>query len=279
LELSARSKDLRVAIYLLRAELALEGLSGFANALELIQGYVVQYWSSVHPQLDPVDDNDPRIRVSALASLCDVDTVLRSLRMAPLSQSKQFGRISWRDYAIAHGQIPVVPGEDAANRPDATRIEAAFADTPQQVVEEAQTAAVRALQSVTAISASLQSTVGAGNGPDFEPLRVQLTNIKSLLDNELAKRGGGEAAVAPSQPVLGAAGGGATGAIRNRGDVVAALDRICRYYQEYEPSSPIPPILERTKRLVSLGFLDILKELTPEGVERFGMIAGIKERE
>src|SRR5262245_60392297 len=35
LELSGKSKDLRVAIYLARAKLALEGVSGFANVLEL----------------------------------------------------------------------------------------------------------------------------------------------------------------------------------------------------------------------------------------------------
>src|SRR5690348_10469940 len=58
LELCGRSKDLRVAVYLLRAELRLAGLVGLKESLELIHGYVSRHWDSVHPQLDPEDDND-----------------------------------------------------------------------------------------------------------------------------------------------------------------------------------------------------------------------------
>ena len=66
LELAARAKDLRVAVYLVRAELKLGGLPGMAAGLALIRGYLEQYWPSVHPQLDPEDDNDPSARVNAL---------------------------------------------------------------------------------------------------------------------------------------------------------------------------------------------------------------------
>src|SRR5579883_2178968 len=66
LELCARSKDLRVAVYLARAGLKLEGLAGFAAALELIKGYVGEFWPTVHPQLDPEDDNDPSARINSL---------------------------------------------------------------------------------------------------------------------------------------------------------------------------------------------------------------------
>src|SRR5262250_935427 len=45
LELAARSKDLRVGVYLARAELKLAGLGGFREALELLQGYLSQHWA------------------------------------------------------------------------------------------------------------------------------------------------------------------------------------------------------------------------------------------
>ena len=70
-----------------------------------------------------------------------------------------------------------------------------------------------------------------------------------------------------------------SGAIRSREDVLLLIDKICRYYSEYEPSSPVPLILSRTKRLVTMSFLDILKDLTPGGVQEFGVIAGIKEED
>lgn len=290
IELCAESKDLRVAIYLARARIALEGLSGFRDAVELLNGYVSNYWPSVHPQLDAADDNDPSIRVNTLIGLCDTNTVLRALRMAPLTQSRQFGRISYRDYSIATGlmQAPAVAMGDE-KLPDISRIEAAFADTAIEVLDATREAATKALESLAAIDASLNESLGAANGPDFTPLQKLMGEIKKLLDRELAKRGGGDMEEPPGeadmasesgdvQPTAGrgAAGGGA---VRSRDDVLVLIDRICRYYSEYEPSSPIPIILNRTKRLVTMSFLDILKDLTPGGVQEFGVIAGIKEEE
>ncbi len=137
LGLCAKSKDLRVAIYLARARLALVGIPGFGEALKLIGGYLSEFWPSVHPQLDPADGNDPTIRINALLALCHPETVLRSLRAAPLTRSRQFGRMSYRDFAIATGQMAAssLPGSDG-RPPDPASIEAAFADTPIEALSE-----------------------------------------------------------------------------------------------------------------------------------------------
>jgi type VI secretion system protein ImpA len=291
LELCAKSKDLRVAIYLARAELALAGLPGFRDGLKLIHGYLSEFWPSVHPQLDPGDDNDPSIRVNAFAPLRDNATVLRALRLAPLTQSRQFGRLCYRDFAIATGLMPMPTAKGAdPKQPDTARIEAAFADTAVEALQETQQAVAESLERVAATDAALSKALGAADGPDFAPLQKLLGEIKALLDRELAKRGDGEAeapeaaaggedaAVAPP----GAAGGraaAASGTVRNRDDVLLLLDRICLYYTNHEPSSPVPLILNRTKRLVTMSFLDILKDLTPGGVQEFGVIAGITEQE
>jgi type VI secretion system protein ImpA len=290
LELCAKSKDLRVAVYLARAGLALTGLTGFRDGLKLINGYVSEFWPTIHPQLDPADDNDPSIRVNAFAPLRDNATVLRALRQAPLTQSRQFGRLCYRDFAIATGLMPLPTAKATDPRPpDASRVEAAFADTAVEVLQEAQQAAAESLDSVAATDSALSKALGAADGPDFAPLQKLLGEIKGLLDREVAKRGGGEAeaseaaaggeaagATAPST-----AGGRATtagGTVRNRDDVLLLLDRICLYYSNYEPSSPVPLILNRTKRLVTMSFLDILKDLTPGGVQEFGVIAGIADK-
>jgi type VI secretion system protein ImpA len=288
LELCAKSKDLRVALYLTRAQLAVAGLPGLKDGLELIKGYVEQYWPSVHPQLDPEDDNDPSIRVNTLAALCDIGTVLRAVRAAPLTQSRQFGRASYRDFAIATGLMPAPAARDEDEKlPDSARIEAAFADTAAEALEATRRAVQGALEGLDGIDAALNEALAGSGGPDFEPLRALLREIAALLDHELAKRGGGEVATqegdagaaADGTAPAGAAARGAAGAIRSRADVSLLLDRICRYYADHEPSSPVPLILERAKRLVTMNFLDILKELTPDGVPQFGVVAGIKEEE
>jgi len=289
LELCAKSKDLRVAIYLARARLALAGLPGFSEALRLIGGYLSQFWPSVHPQLDPADDNDPTIRINSLLSLCHAETVLRALRAAPLTYSRQFGRMSYRDYAIATGQMAAPSLRDGDGRArDLASIEAAFADTPLEALSELQAAGDESLASLAAIDAALSDALGAGNGPDLAPLKKLVTDIGILVGREQAKRGGAgsvgaaagvEAATMEETGPIAAPGRAAFGVVRSRDDVLLLLDKICRYYADYEPSSPVPLILDRTKRLVTMNFLDILKELTPGGVHEFGIVAGLKQEE
>lgn len=75
-----------------------------------------------------------------------------------------------------------------------------------------------------------------------------------------------------------AVGGGAPpGAVRGREDVVRMLDRICEYYAVNEPSSPVPVLLQRAKRLVDKSFTDIVRDLTPAGLSELQVIAGLEQ--
>jgi type VI secretion system protein ImpA len=65
-----------------------------------------------------------------------------------------------------------------------------------------------------------------------------------------------------------------SGGISSRDDVLRALDKICAYYARYEPSSPIPMFMQRCKRLVTMSFVDIVKELVPDGVNQVETLRG-----
>ena len=65
----------------------------------------------------------------------------------------------------------------------------------------------------------------------------------------------------------------APGEIRSTADAQAALDRICKYYEKAEPSSPVPLFLKCAQRLISKGFLDIWKELTPDLITKLETIS------
>src|SRR5476649_1788550 len=54
-QLLVRSRDLRLAVHLLRANLALQGVSGLTDGLRLIERLLEERWDSVHPQLDAED--------------------------------------------------------------------------------------------------------------------------------------------------------------------------------------------------------------------------------
>jgi type VI secretion system protein ImpA len=77
----------------------------------------------------------------------------------------------------------------------------------------------------------------------------------------------------------GAVGGGvaAVGVVRNRQDATRALDAVADFFRTNEPSSPIPLLLERAKRLVSKNFLEVLAELAPEALEPAKAASGVRD--
>lgn len=67
-----------------------------------------------------------------------------------------------------------------------------------------------------------------------------------------------------------------SGTIQSRADVIKALDLICAYYRDYEPSSPVPFILQRAHRLVDKDFMAIVSDLTPDALSHLQVITGTK---
>ena len=281
LSVMERSHDLRAGVFLANSELRLRGLEGFADATAYIRGVLEQYWDTCHPELDEDDDNDPTMRVNSILALADGSTVVRSLKMAPLTESRTFGRLSLRDISVATGEIAAPADMD--NVPDMQSVSAAFQDTDGELLATRLAAVKTAVENVDAINAVFDSQT-PGMGPDLDPLVKTLRQIS----NQLSEATGGDAEPveddeafaetgdsAASGPVSG--GGGAMGAINSPNDVQNALDRIIAYYQRSEPSSPVPILLERAKRLVGADFLSIVKDMAPHGVENVNLIGGIED--
>ncbi len=65
------------------------------------------------------------------------------------------------------------------------------------------------------------------------------------------------------------------GSIETAQDARAALDKVMAYFRKYEPSSPVPIILERAKRLVGADFMTIMKDMAPGGLDSVKMIGGL----
>ena len=100
-----------------------------------------------------------------------------------------------------------------------------------------------------------------------------LTQAEKLLQEMLQRRGvssappGGEAPAGEGEAAPGggaAAPAGPPGVIQSREDVILAIDRVIDYFNRCEPSSPIPLLLERAKRLVNKSFLEVMQDLGPE---------------
>ena len=277
-----RSHDIRAAVYLADCEIRLNGLPGFAEMTRYIRGCLEEYWDTCHPQLDEEDDDDPMMRINAVTGLAGRTTVLRGLRKAaPLTNSRVLGRVTVQDFDILNGEAE--PPEDATPM-SSTEIEAAFTDTADEELQAYFDAASSALADVNAIDAVfLEKT--PGYGPSLEDLQKQLSKIVKLMSPYVQADVPEDAAVADvdddgavARPAA-RSGGGVPGAVETRADVTASLDRIMDYYARHEPSSPLPILLKRAKRLVGADFMEIINDLAPSGVDNVKLIGGVTEEE
>lgn len=55
--------------------------------------------------------------------------------------------------------------------------------------------------------------------------------------------------------------------VRNRADVITAMDAIIRYYSENEPASPVPVMMRRLKGWVNKDFLEVMRDIAPSQLE------------
>lgn len=266
LELGAQSKDLRIAVLAARSALALRGAAGFRYAVEGLSIYVEDFWSGLHPRPDSDNPDDEIIRLNALANLCDADGLLRELRMMPLSQSGSFGHFSLVDWIAA--QSAAANSVDSPG-PDVGTIEYAFKDTPKSSLLAVSSELAGAIAAVSRIQDAVGRHVGANLVPNCQPLFDTLNQMRKLVDDHLPVRN-----VPDSGPDVAPVAAGSA-QIRDRNDVIGALDRICHWYRANEPSSPVPALLERVKRVVAKDFLALLLELAPNGAADFRALAGL----
>ena len=273
-DLASQTKDLRVLAKLTQALIRTEGYGGLRDGLALIRGTVERYWDCLYPPIDP-DDGDPTLRVNTLLGLCDSDLTLKPLRDAPLVRSRSLGRFSLRDLAIAAGNLP--PPTDR-EPPTTAAIDAAFREVDIEALQGIAAAVRSASEDLRATEAFFLEQVGARAAIGLDPLASVLREADKALTQQIARRGGGPGAEGDLAATAGGdeevAGGAASGLVRSREDVVRLLDRICEYYRSREPSSPVPLLLERAKRLAYMDFLSIVQDLAPGGLPEVNTIRG-----
>lgn len=278
-----RTKDLRVGLMLARSLLKTHGLPGYRDGLTIVERLISGSWDHVHPQLDPDDALDPTMRLNILSAICDGEGLLKDLRTAPLAVSRGFGVVSYRDVMLATKELKPVAAETPK---EMSTIRAAFMDCDASALQANASAARELLAVVRTIDEVLRVKVGEDRATDFTPVIKLLTPLSAFLEDRKTERGLADAPaataapVSPSSPALaGTAPAAPIGEIAGREDVVRLLERICTWYRTHEPSSPVPILLERAKRLVSRDFFDILKDIAPDAVAQAEALRGAAQAE
>ncbi|HSV58235.1 MAG TPA: type VI secretion system protein TssA [Variovorax sp.] len=269
--LLGRAKDARAAILLLRASTRLQGLEGFSLGLQLLTALLERYWEDLHPKLDADDDNDPTMRLNALAPLADESTVLRDLYEAQVGIARGVGPVRVRDIAIAHGTLAAV-GSDASYT-------LAQVDGALEAIQAERPQAIQTLTGVANQVARLQTLLGDRTGRsdsiDLAPLR----GICAVLAKACAHLSGVAAEDGASGDALDATGAAAApaaarGEIRTRQDALQTLDRVIRFLEQTEPGNPAPLLITRAKKLIGVSFLEIMADLAPNALDTIETVTG-----
>ncbi|MDD1012337.1 type VI secretion system protein TssA [Pseudomonas rubra] len=271
-----RSKDLRVTHFLVQSALALHGIPGLASTLQLINELLRQYWPQVHPQLDADDDNDPTVRINALAGLvCDSNIAL--LRESLLTRSRAFGPVSLRAALHASGLQHF-----ASETLNADELGGALRDSDSEQLQAIREALQQAREAAEAIEQYVNEQVGSASGVDLSALKQPLRQAAQILAehapaaaNDASETSSPDASpteLASTAPTPAVARSSAD--IASRDEVLRSLDQILKYYARHEPSSPLPVLLNRAKNLVNADFAAIVRDLIPDGLSQFETLRG-----
>lgn len=261
-QLAARTRDLRVAVWLARSGARLHGLGGAVEGLRLVQGLVERHWEHLHPPLDASDNNDPTARVMALTALADPAAGLADLRAASLTGKR--GALTVRDIELALGAADPMPGESAPSEDGLLQgVASSLADASD--LGPAMQAGYEAAQ---ALAASLERHLEASQAPDLVPFKKVLQHVADAGRKAAGDTGGVESAAAS------VAAPRAAGTINSREDASRALERVCEWIERNEPSNPAPLLIRRAQRLMSKSFIDIIRDLAPDGLKEVEKLAG-----
>jgi type VI secretion system protein ImpA len=286
LRLLETTRDIRVSVYLTQAEAKLNGFQGVCQGLALTYGLLERFWDCVHPQQDP-EDSYPVLRMNTLTTLNDFDRFLSIILSIPLTASRLFS-VDLRKLNHASGKIKTsTEGTDSLSEP---QIQAAFKDSDHEVLLKNKEYVKTALIKVEQIQALTVEKVGAMNAPDLAALVHVLQEIDGVYEqyasarkstNDLSIEHHSIAETPVDAPLMQAHieedSVAAFHSINSRKDVSQAIDLICEYYKNNEPTSPVPLLLNRVKGLLYKDFIEILEDLAPEGVNQALLVLGSGE--
>lgn len=274
------SKDARVAVFLGRGLLHVEGVGSFCAIVSLLKGFVERYWDGMYPPLEE-DGTDAVMRMNAISELWNTHT-LGAVRAAPLVSVRGLGDFGLNDVMIAKGVQK--PKAGATPPSPAHVLKALEGITPELALQ-----VTTAQEDLKQLEALVRQKAGHGHPFDAAPLKEALFRIAQVV-KEHAKASVPQGAAAIGTPADATQAGGdggpsfvagsapvqmqIVGAVQTRDDVVTMLEKIIGYYEKHEPSSPVPLLMQRAKRLATMNFLEIMKDLADKGLPQVEAVTG-----
>ncbi len=269
-DLLQRTKDVRVAVLALRAATRTQGMQGLALGLTLTVGLIDKFWDTIHPQLDAQDNNDPTMRINALAPLTDSAMLLRDVYDCLVGTSRNVGPVRVRDIAIANNKLAAGSGDPGYS---AAQVEGALQDI-HAADPAALEAAISTAAAVQKLESIIQEKTGRSDFIDLKPLHSITQLLRQACQTATGHASDQAEGHSAGDDTAQGTGGANRGEINSRQDALLMLDKVISYLERSEPGNPAPLLIKRAKRLVGVSFMDIMADLAPDAVSSIQIVTG-----
>lgn len=271
--LLARTKDIRVMLALTHAWTRRRGLEGYADGLMLLGQALALYWDQLWPSLTDGGEFDPFYRINALAALSDKSALTSTLRQSTLLRSNG-------------DELNV---RDAQALLDGSKTECAgYPGGRVRLIDELARGGQPGIEAIGQIEGRLQTIrswlleqLGESGVPEMEQLLKTVGMIASAnratRPDEQQETPEPTVQATTAQPVaapLPAAADWRSVQVTSRADAQLMLEKVKQYFTQHEPSHPAPLMIERVQRLIELDFMEIIRDLAPDGVNQLQNIFG-----
>ena len=250
-----RTKHLGLARFALIADLHLSGLAGFADGILLFNQLLARYWDDVHPR---IEDGDAGERLESI-TLIEDPLVLKGIGELVVAKGKRAGIYT----------LNQVIASKAGGEPSSTLVEASINETLSDDPEFfdrliSQSREVR--QQLGFLKDTIQEHLGS-QPVTFRAVEERLSQLEAFISQTAVGSGTipMENSDATGAVIVAPPAESASGEIRNRADVCRLLEQIIRFYRKTEPTSPVPHLISRVKKVVNMDFMEIVEEFRLSG--------------
>lgn len=290
-QLLSESKDIRVFSYYILILTAKHGLIGFEAGCQALRTNLENFWLELYPKLVDEDGEDNEFaRVNALGILLSIQWVVKYLgRATLLNNGLNQQAIMLKDaYAILQNddKVEYFGGKERLM----LDIRVGFDVKKNELIS-----LQKSYEHLLAIKKIYDSNLQYESPPSFEKILKLLESIINVAEHDdqiqtentvIETTDYSIEIDAPTQTIIptqakmvNAVDAWRSATMTNRKDVELVLEKICLYFEEYEPSHPAPLFIRRIQKLMNMDFYEIMKNINPDGLEKLEVLIGKRDEE
>jgi type VI secretion system protein ImpA len=265
--LLAESRDLWVAAAGYQCAVLAGDPASAASFAEAAAVMCETHWPELWPALQAADPAPAFVRLNAMNEIGSFGRSVKFLDRLPIAPLRAAVRLTWRSI------LSKVP-DKATGAQILAGVPAGLAEAIARSDLAAWTALRDQFETIRS-SARRIAEAFAANGaeaPSFERLDGTLGRILSLVEAIIVSKNPGEPASGAMLAAGPAASAAPPGPAAGREQALAMIEGARAWFAAAEPSSPVPLLLERAKRLAGMNFAQLVQNLAPGGVDEMSRI-------